>query len=101
MHSQGPAGPEGGHLGWIKASQLEPTLREKIAKLSIGEHTDLDLAPSGFQIIKLVEDKKGGVKPLEKIRDAIYSKLFKEKVEKKYATWLNRLRKESFIKVTF
>jgi len=100
-YSQGPAGQEGGNLGWIKASQLEPTLRKKIDKLYVGEHTDLDLAPSGFQIIKLAEEKKGGLKPFEEIRDAIYSKLFKEKVEKRYATWLNELRKESFIKVTF
>jgi peptidyl-prolyl cis-trans isomerase SurA len=100
-HSQGPAGPEGGNLGWIKASQLEPTLRKKIDKLSVGEHTDLDFAPSGFQIIKLAEEKKAGLKPFKEIRDAIYSKLFKEKVEKRYATWLNKLRKESFIKVTF
>jgi len=100
-YSQGPAGPEGGNLGWIKASQLEPTLRKKIDKLSVGEHTDLDLAPSGFQIIKLAEEKKGGLKPFEEIRDAIYSKLFKEKVEKRYATWLNKLRKGSFIKITF
>jgi len=100
-YSQGPAGPEGGHLGWIKASHLEPVLREQIAKLSVGEYTDLDLAPSGFQIIMLVEEKKGGLKPFEEIRDAIYYKLFKEKVEKRYAAWLNKLRKESFIKVTF
>jgi len=100
-YSQGPAGTEGGNLGWIKASQLEPTLRKKIDKLSVGEYTDLDFAPSGFQIIKLAEEKKGGLKPFEEIRDAIYSKLFKEKVEKRYATWLNKLRKESFIKVTF
>jgi peptidyl-prolyl cis-trans isomerase SurA len=101
MYSQGPAGPEGGNLGWIKVSQLEPVLREQITKLLVGEYTDLDLVPSGFQIIKLAEEKKGGLKPFEEIRDAIYSKLFKEKVEKRYAAWLNKLRKESFIKVTF
>ena len=101
IYSQGPAGPEGGNLGWIEVSQLEPVLREKITKLSVGEYTDLDFSPSGFQIIKLAEEKKGGLKPFEKIRDAIYSKLFKEKVEKRYAAWLNKLRKESFIKITF
>jgi len=100
-YSQGPAGPEGGHLGWIKTSQLEPTLRKKIAILSVGDHTDLDIAPSGFQILKLVEEKKRRLNPFEEIQDAIYSKLFKEKVEKRYATWLNKLRKESFIKVIF
>jgi len=101
IYSQGPAGPEGGNLGWIEVSQLEPVLREKISKISVGEYTDLDFSPSGFQIIKLAEEKKGGLKPFEKIRDAIYSKLFKENVEKRYAAWLNKLRKESFIKITF
>jgi len=101
IYSQGPAGTEGGNLGWVKVGQLEPTLREKITKLLVGEYTDLDLVPSGFQIIKLAEEKKGGLKPFEEIRDAIYSKLFKEKVEKRYAAWLNKLRKESFIKITF
>ncbi len=101
IYSQGPAAPEGGDLGWIKLSQVEPELRKRIAKLSPGEHTDLDLAPSGFQIIKLIEEQKGRIKPFEEIRDAIYSKLFKEKVEKRYATWLKKLKERSFIKVIF
>lgn len=101
IYSQGPAGPDGGDLGWIELSHLEPELRKNIAKLSPGEHTDLDLAPSGFQIIKLVEKRKERIKPFEEVRDAIYSRLFKEKVEKRYATWLNKLRENSFIKVIF
>lgn len=101
IHSQGPAASEGGDLGWVKVSELAPRLREKVAKLSAGEHTDLDLAPSGFQIIKLIEEKRGEIKPFEKVRDVIYSRLFGEKVEKRYATWLKRLRDESFIKVIF
>jgi len=101
IYSQGPAGPEGGNLGWIKVSQLEPALREKITRLLVGEYTDLDIVSSGFQIIKVAEGKKGGLKSFEETRDAIYSKLFKEKVEKRYTAWLNKLRKESFIKITF
>ena len=100
-YSQGPAGPEGGDLGWIKLGHLEPTLREKITRLSPGDHTGLDFTTSGLQIIKLVDKKEGGVKPFEEVRDAIYSKLFKEKVEERYAQWLEELRKRSFIKVLF
>ena len=100
-YSQGPAASEGGDLGWIKVSQLERTLRKKIVGLSPGEYTNLELAPSGFQIIKLIEEKEGGIKPLERVRDAVYSKLFKEKVGKRYAGWLKRLRDESFIKIKF
>lgn len=101
IYSQGPAAPEGGDLGWIKLSHCEPELRTRIAELSPGEHTDLHPAPSGFQIIKLIEEKKKSIKDLEEVRDAIYSKLFKVKVEKRYATWLNKLREQSFIKVIF
>lgn len=101
IYSQGPAAREGGDLGWIKLSQLEPELRKKIAKLSPGERTNLNLAPSGFQIIKLIEEKKEGIKPFEEVRDAIYSKLFREEVEKRYVAWLKKLREKSFIKVIF
>ena len=100
-YSQGPGAPEGGDLGWIALDQVETKLREAIAKLSPGEYTDLHPASSGFQIIKVVEEKKGGVSPLEEVRDDIYSKLLKKKVEEKYAAWIKELREKSYIKVIF
>lgn len=100
-YSQGPAGPEGGCLGWIPFNQLDPTLKKRIAKLSPGKYTDLGVCPFGIQIVKLIEEKKARIKPFEEVRDAIYSKLFKGKVEERYATWLNKLREKSFIKVIF
>ena len=100
-HSRGPGAPEGADLGWIALNQLETKLREAIAKLSPGEYTDLYPASSGFQIIRVVEEKKGGVSPLEEVRDDIYSKLFKKKVEEKYTAWIKELREKSYIKVIF
>jgi len=100
-YSQGPGAPEGGDLGWIAMDQLETKLRETIAQLSPGEYTDLYPAPSGFQILKVVEEKEGGIRPLEEVRDEIYSKLFKRKVEEKYAAWIQELREKSYIKVIF
>ena len=100
-YSQGPAASEGGDLGWVALDNLETGLRNTISKLSPGEYTDLNPAPSGFQIIGVLEEKKGGVKPLEEVRDAIHSKLYKEKVEKRYAAWIEELREKSFIKVIF
>jgi len=58
---------------------LRPALREKITRLLVGEYTDLDIVSSGFQIIKVAEREKGGLKSFDETRDAIYSKLFKEK----------------------
>jgi len=101
IYSQGPAAPEGGDLGWMELSHLEPEVRARVAKLSPGEHTDLHRVASGFQIIKLIEARNERIKPLEEVRDSIHSKLFKEKLEKRYAAWLNKLREQSFIKVIF
>jgi hypothetical protein len=51
--------------------------------------------------MQLIEERKGGMKPFEEVRDAIYSKIYKGKVEEKYADWLSKLREQSFIKVVF
>ena len=100
-YSQGPAAAEGGDLGWIALDQVEIKLREAIAKLSPGEYTDLHPAPSGFQIIRIVEEKRGGITRLEEVRDEIYSELFNKKVEEKYTAWIKELREKSYIKVIF
>ncbi len=100
-YSQGPAASEGGDLGWVALNNLETGLRNTISKLSPGGYTGLNPAPSGFQIIKVLEEKEGGVKPFEEVRDAIRSKLYKQKVEKRYAAWIEELREKSFIKVIF
>ncbi len=100
-YSKGPAAKEGGKLGWIKMKNIEPALREKIENLSPGEHSDLEPIESGFQIVKVLEEKKGKIKQFEDLRSAIRSKLFKEKVEERYAVWLKKLRDESYIKVIF
>jgi peptidyl-prolyl cis-trans isomerase SurA len=100
-YSQGPAGPEGGDLGWIPFDQLDPSLKKRVAKLSPGEYTELHECLYGIQIVQLVDEIEGGTKPFEEVGDAIYSKLFRGKVEEKYADWLSKLREESFIKVVF
>jgi peptidyl-prolyl cis-trans isomerase SurA len=100
-YSHGPAGPEGGCIGWIPFAQLDPSLKKRIAKLSPGEYTELHKCPYGIQIVKLIDEIEEGIKPFEKVRDAIYSRLYKGKVEEKYAEWLSELREESFIKVVF
>ena len=100
-YSQGPVASEGGDLGWVELNNLETGLRNTISKLSPGGYTGLNPVPSGFQIIKVLEEKEGGVKPFEEVRDAIRSKLYKQKVEKKYAAWIEELREKSFIKVIF
>jgi len=100
-YSQGPAGPEGGCLGWIAFDQLDSSLKKMVAKLIPGDYTEPHECRDGIQIVQLVDEIEGGTKPFEEVSDAIYSKLFRGKVAERYADWLSKLREESFIKVVF
>tara|TARA_B100000902_G_C27319179_1_gene923203 strand:+ start:3853 stop:4794 length:942 start_codon:yes stop_codon:yes gene_type:complete len=57
IHSVSESATKGGKIGWIDKNSLNKSLRNKLSKLKIGEHTDLILTPSGYLIVKL-EDKK-------------------------------------------
>lgn len=100
-YSKGPAAEEGGRLGWIKMNNIDHALRQTVERLSPGKHSGLDDVGSGFQILKLLDKKGGNVKTFKELRGAIHARLFKEKVEEKYAVWLKQLRDESYIKVMF
>ncbi len=99
--SEGPGAEEGGDLGYFKINELDPELRKIIKNMKVGEVSGPIIRPFGIQIIKLVDRKKTGVKPLEEVRDYIYRILYNKEVEKRYSSWLNELRKKAYIKIMF
>ncbi len=99
--SEGPGAEEGGDLGYFKINELDPELRKIIKNMKVGEVSGPIIRPFGIQIIKLVDRKKAGVKPLEEVRDYIYRILYNKEVEKRYSSWLNELRKKAYIKIMF
>jgi peptidyl-prolyl cis-trans isomerase SurA len=99
--SQGPGAKEGGDLGFFKTTELDPRLQEAIKELpedSIGEPI---ITPSGIQIIKLLERQKGRTKPLEEVKNAIYGILYQEEVNKRYSSWIKKLREKAYTKIIF
>jgi parvulin-like peptidyl-prolyl isomerase len=41
------------------------------------------------------------VKPFEEVREAIFEILYKEKVNKRYSSWLKELREKAYTKIIF
>lgn len=58
-YSDGQQALQGGDLGWRKAAQLPTLFTESIARMSVGEVSDLIRSPSGFHILKL-DERRGG-----------------------------------------
>jgi peptidyl-prolyl cis-trans isomerase SurA len=55
--SDGPQALKGGELGWFKMSELPPLFVPIIRELQPGQVSDLVRSPTGFHLIKLIEQQ--------------------------------------------
>ena len=100
-YSQGPGAKNGGDLGVFKTSQIDPELGKQLAGIPEGGVSDLILRKNGVQIIRLTKKKEAMVKPFDSVRDAIFTVLYGDEVDKRYTTWIAELRQRSYIKIIF
>ena len=99
--SQGPGAEEGGDLGIFKTSQLDPDLLKILKDMIPGDITRPIIRQAGIQIVKLLDKQDSIVKPFDDVREAIFEILYKEKVNKRYSSWLRDLREKAYTKIIF
>ncbi len=99
MFSDGPAASSGGDLGMFRADQLEPQLKKLIEHMPEGSVSGLIPRQNGIQILKLVEKQLGRTRPLEEVREVIFSILYQEEIERRYETWIQGLRESSYTRI--
>ena len=99
--SQGPGAEEGGDLGIFKTSQLDPDLLKILKDMIPGDVTRPIIRQAGIQIVKLLDKQDSIVKPFDDVREAIFEILYKEKVNKRYSSWLRDLREKAYTKIIF
>jgi peptidyl-prolyl cis-trans isomerase SurA len=97
--SDGPGAADGGDLGMFDADQLDPQFREIIDAQPEGSVSDLIPTSKGIQILKVTEKQVGKVKPLEEVKDAIYSELYRQEINRRYAAWIKELRENSYTRI--
>lgn len=98
-YSQGPAGEAGGDIGFIEKGLMLPEVEKFAFVLERDVISDVIESAVGFHIIKVIDKKGIGVKPIEDIREEIRQKIESEKMEKKYNEWIDSLRKRSHIAI--
>ena len=99
--SNGPGAKDGGDLGVFNISELNAEMAASIKDLSSGEIGTPIVRPNGIQIIKVVEKDEGGEKSFEKVKNAIRSSLYREKMNQAYDAWIKDLREKSYTKIIF
>ena len=96
-YSPGSAGD--GDLGFIERGMCLPEVESAAFSLQKDAVSDIIQSRAGFHIIKVVDKKGGGVKPMETVREEIQNKIEEQKLEKKFEEWLDALRKKSHIEI--
>ncbi len=67
--------PKGGDLGWLAEPQIFPEIRAAVGKMEKGDVSPPIHSASGWHIVKLVDKKPAGVRPLSEVREVIVSQL--------------------------
>ncbi len=98
-YSQGPAAAQGGDVGFIEKGGMIPEIEKAAFSLPQGQVSHVIQSSVGFHIIKVIDKRGAGHKPITAVREEIKAKLEDEKLEKKYDEWITSVRKRSHIDV--
>ena len=101
IFSDGSESVLGGDLGFVTKEGLLAPLGEALDKLSPGEVSPLIETEIGIHILRLEESRPGVTQPFEKVKDAIENRLYQEKLEESYDTWMASLKNKAFIEIHF
>jgi len=98
-YSQGPAASQGGDVGFVEKGGIIPEIEAVAFSLPLDQVSSVIESSLGFHIIKVIDKRGAGLKPIDAVREEIKAKLEDGKLEKKYDEWIAALRKKSHIEI--
>src|SRR5262249_4663978 len=94
-----PSATRGGDLGWADQTQLVPEIRNEVAGMNKGEISDPILGSSGWHIVRLVDTKPAGPRPLAEVKDTLVATLRQRKIQELQQAYIAKLLEKSPVAV--
>lgn len=98
-YAQSPAAVQGGDLGFVEKGTIIPEVEAVAFSLPLGQVSEIIESRVGLHIIRVVDKRGAGVKPIAVVREEIKEILEEEKLEKKFDEWISSLRTRSHIDI--
>jgi peptidyl-prolyl cis-trans isomerase SurA len=89
---------KGGDWGYMKRSELQPAYSEPLFALKKGEATNAIILPEGCFILFAEDRKYAGIQPIDEVRDQIERMLLTQMTQQSQERWLERLRRNGYVK---
>jgi peptidyl-prolyl cis-trans isomerase SurA len=89
----------GGDIGYVEKGSLNPAIEEVAFGLNPGEMSDVIETPQGIYIIRALDRRGGGSPSVKATREDVEERLYRDKMEKKYAEWLAERRQKAHIDI--
>jgi len=89
---------KGGDLGWPSTAYVSE-FQTALAKLKVGETSDLVQSPYGWHIIRVTDQRKGNQQKLEDVKDQIVQILQQQARADAYQKYLDTLRDKAEIEI--
>ena len=98
-YSQGAKAQESGDFGFVEKGQMREDFEKVIFSLKPGEVGDPLKTDTGYYIFKVDEKKDSRVRPLAEARADIENIIFRDKAQKRYQDWIEKLKRDAFIQI--
>lgn len=85
----------GGEIGWIAESQVQPEIRERLPKLAVGTVSEPIQLHDGWHLIKVLETKEATTATLEQVRPQLITRLRSDRTKQLRADFITALVKEN------
>ena len=96
-YSKGPNADRGGDMGLARRGQMLKQIEDVVLNLNSGDLSGVIKTSLGYHIFKVEEKRPERIKELSEVKDEIEKIIFAEKGKKQYDTWIEQLKKDSFI----
>jgi parvulin-like peptidyl-prolyl isomerase len=85
---------QGGKIGWLTETQIQPEIREKLPKLTLGALSEPIRLKDGWHILKVLDVREARTPVLAEIRSQLVAKLRAERTRAKRQEFLTQLLKD-------
>jgi peptidylprolyl isomerase len=91
--------PKGGELGWLPEPQLLPEIRTAVVRMTKGEVSAPIRSASGWHVVRVIDRKPGGLRPLAEVRDQIVATMRLRKAHEAERSYIEGLLSKAAVTV--